>query len=631
MHNVGQMRKILWLTHMLLWSALFFSGCSGKQPVFQKLANEQTGIDFVNEIISTDSINVMTNPFIYNGGGIGIGDINNNGLADIFVAGNRISSKLFLNKGNMKFEDITNQAGVATERWATGISLADISLNGYLDIYVSVSGGAGAKDPDRANLLFLNNGDGTFTEAGESFGIADTGYTVHAVFLDYNLDDYLDLFLINNQEESFSREGKLRPKQDIPGSPNVDILYINNGDGTFTNVSEEAGIVKEGYSLGVAVDDINNDGWPDIFVSNDVLTNSQLWINNGDGTFTDKIAEYFPYTSYSGMGTDIGDITNDGWPDIIQTDMLPESEEERKKTLIEHGNQLYQKLAELGYSPQYMFNTLQINQGASSNGRVNFKEVAQRAGVDASEWSWAALFDDFDNNGWKDLLITNGFPKNLISTEYFIASQNPSLFGTEEARWQRRLALLENLESIEAINKLFRNNGDTTFTDKSSEWGFNTPGYSYGVATADLNLNGSLDLVIHNLNDSLSIYQNKVRDHATGRANYLQVKLHGSEKNPGAIGAKIRLFMGGSQQYRYISPYRGYMSSTDPVAHFGLGNAQKVDSLFVEWPVKGKVVLKNIEVNQRIDICYKKVLNNSQGCKESLFTEKNYLELPNDN
>lgn len=578
-----------------------------QDPVFTLLPPETTGVDFVNAVAESDSVDVSSHPFLYNGGGVAIGDINNDGLPDVYLIGNQVSSRLYLNQGNMRFKDITASSGTGTRRWASGAAMVDINHDGYLDIYISVTGGPGTDDASRANLLYLNNGDNTFREAAEEFGLADTGYTVQAAFFDYDLDGDLDVYLLNNYEKDFLRENTIRAKNDDPNSPRLDAFYRNNGDGTFTNVSRDAGITKEGYGLGIAVNDINNDGWPDVYISNDILTNDQLYVNNGDGTFTDMIAEWLNHTSYSGMGVDMADFNNDGWVDIVQVDMLPETEEEIEKTLINHGYSQYEKLQKLGYSPQYMYNTLQMNRGKYSYDNMIFSEISQKAGVQATGWSWAALLEDFNNDGHPDLLVTNGYPKNLISLDYFNALNDFGPFGTPESRRTRKRELLDELESLKLVNKLFENNGDLTFTDKSGYWGFDIPSYSYGAAASDLDGDGDLDLVISNLNDSPFIYQNQSINESGSRkqgSNFFQVKVIGPEKNPGSIGTKLKLVAGDTRQYQYISPYRGYISSNDNVAHFGLKERNRIDSLVVSWPGGSESILLNMSANQQITMHY---------------------------
>src|SRR5213080_875814 len=406
-------RRLLSLIASLL---LLLGGCHHEEGphLFTLLTPDQTGVTFANTITTNDSVNVQSDPYVYNGAGVAVGDIDNDGLPDLFFTGNMVSSCLYLNKGNMRFEDITASAGVNTNRWATGATMVDINNDGYLDIYVSVSGSEGSKGKDRANLLFINNGNHTFTEAAAQYGIADTGFTTHAVFLDYNGDGYLDLFLLNNSPQDFARGAAdthpLGVRSNSPGGWNK--LYRNNGDGTFTDVSREAGILRQvGYGLGVAVADLNRDGWPDLYVSNDVAPNDVLYVNNRDGTFTDRAGAWLKHTSFAGMGVDIADFINDGWPDILQMDMMPAALDRRKRMsgyLTEGGRM---EVRHRGFRDDYDVNSLQMSNGVTNNGAVMFSEIAHLAGLAYTDWSWSALFGDFDNDGYKDIVITNGYPK----------------------------------------------------------------------------------------------------------------------------------------------------------------------------------------------------------------------------
>src|SRR2546425_6356029 len=385
----------------------------GGPPLFKLLSQAQTGVTFANTITTTDSLNVQSDPYLYNGGGVAVGDINNDGLPDIFFAGRMVSGRLYLNKGKMRFADITASAGVTTPTWATGATMVDINNDGYLDIYVSVSGSERSQGKDRANLLFINNGDNTFTEAAARYGIADTGFTTNAVFFDYNGDGYLDLFLLNNSPKDFARGAAdthpLGVRSNSPASYNK--LYRNNGDGTFTDVSQEAGILRQvGYGLGVAVADLNGDGWPDLYVSNDVAPNDVLYVNNGDGTFTDKAGTWLKHTSYAGMGVDIADFNNDGRPDILQVDMMPAALDRRKRMsgYLTEGSRM--ELRHRGFRDDYDVNSLQMSNGVTNNGAVMFSEIAHLAGLAYTDCSWSALFGDFDNDGYKDIFITNGYP-----------------------------------------------------------------------------------------------------------------------------------------------------------------------------------------------------------------------------
>src|SRR5881398_719262 len=443
---------------------------AGDRPLFRLLSPAQTGVTFANTIATTDSVNVQTDVYLYNGGGVAVGDIDNDGLPDIFFAGNMVSSRLYLNKGNMRFEDITASAGVNTNRWATGATMVDINNDGYLDIYVSVSGSEGSKGKDRANLLYINNGNHTFTEAATQYGVADTGFTTHAVFLDYNGDGYLDLFLLNNSPKDFARAdvagNPTGRRGTTPGSYNQ--LYRNNCDGTFTNVSDQAGILRQiGYGLGVAVADFNGDGRPDIYVSNDVAPNDVLYINNGDGTFTDKAARWLKHTSLAGMGVDVADFNNDGWPDIVQVDMMPPNLARRKRMsgFLTYGGRV--ELHARGFRDDFDVNSLQLSNGLTQNGDVSFSEIGRLAGIAYTDWSWSALFADFDNDGYKDIFVSSGYPKAVNDFDYDMAVYRANRRGDTATEMKE----LRELRSYEVPSFVFRNNGDLTFTDMTKQWG----------------------------------------------------------------------------------------------------------------------------------------------------------------
>src|SRR5438132_2810763 len=380
--------------YLALVILFLLSGCTTEKreaPLFKLLNPNETGVKFANTITTSDSLNVQTDVYIYNGAGVAVGDINNDGLPDIFFAGNMVSSRLYLNKGGMHFEDITEKAGVTTKRWATGATMVDINNDGYLDIYVSVSGPEWSKPEDRANLLFVNNKDGTFTESAARYGIADTGFTTHAVFLDYDKDGCLDLFLLNNSPKDFARGiADTHPLGVQSSSPEgYNKLYRNNCDGTFTDVSRQSGILEQiGYGLGVVVADVNGDGWPDIYVSNDVAPNDVLYINNGDGTFTDKAGAWLKHTSFAGMGVDIADFNNDGRPDILQMDMWPATLERQKRMsgYLTYGGRL--DLRRRGFRDDYDVNSLQLSNGVTQHGDVLFSEIPGLAGVAYTDWSW---------------------------------------------------------------------------------------------------------------------------------------------------------------------------------------------------------------------------------------------------
>jgi len=570
----------------LLLPLLALVGCrSGERPVFELLAADRTGVAFANTITTSDSLNVQTDPYIYNGAGVAVGDVDNDGLPDLFFAGNMVSSRLYINKGDMHFEDVTKQAGVATNRWVTGVTMVDINNDGYLDIYASVSGPAWSAPETRANLLFINNRNRTFTEAAAQYGLADRGFTTHSIFLDYDGDGCLDLFVLNNSPADFSRSDlSAQPAgvhEETPDSYNQ--LYRNDCRGHFTNVSARAGILRvTGYGLGVAVADVNGDAWPDIYVSNDVVANDVLYINNRNGTFSNRAPQSLKHTSFAGMGVDIADFNNDGWPDVLQVDMLPRSLERRKRVL---GFATYNSVNELrsrGVREDYSANTLQLSNGVTSEGDVVFSEIGRLAGISHTDWSWSALFADFDNDGLKDIFIGNGYPKAVNDLDYMTTTTGAMRQGLRNATNRRALDNLQRLPGYDSPNYVFRNSGDLTFADKSAAWGVDQTGFSYGAAYADLNNDGRLDLVVSNIDSPAYIYQNVQR--AGDAHHWLAVKLDGVAPNRRAIGATVVLTAGGQKQRLYQSPSRGFMSSVDDRLHFGLGSLTRIDTLEVFWP-----------------------------------------------
>jgi hypothetical protein len=547
---------------------------------FQLLGARETGITFANTITTSDSLNVQNDVYVYNGAGVAVGDVDNDGLLDVFFAGNQVSSRLYLNKGQMRFEDVTERAGVGTTRWATGVTMVDINNDVYLDIYVSVSGPVRSSGASRANLLFINNGNRTFTESAAKYGIADTSFTTQAAWLDYNGDGCLDLFLLNNSPKDFSRGVTRQPMGIRPTTPeSYNELYRNNCNGSFTNVSSAAGILETaGYGLGVVVSDFNGDGWPDIYVSNDGPPNDVLYVNNGNGTFRNAAASSLRHTSQAGMGVDAADFNNDGWPDIIQVDMLPHDLNRRKRMsgFMTYGNLLDSRGR--GFRDDYAQNSLQLNSARTPAGDVVFSEISRLAGVSATDWSWSALFADFDNDGEKDIFIGNGYPKGVNDLDYASAA----IAALRRGDTSRAHALLKELPGINLPNYVFRNDGDLKFTDMSIGWGLDHPSFSYGAAYADLDNDGRLDLVVNNIDAPAFIYRNVLpRD---GAHHYLRVKLDGEPPNRRGIGATIGVFAGGRKQFVYQTPYRGFMSSVDDRPHFGLGRDTIVDSLTVSWP-----------------------------------------------
>ena len=452
---------------LLIFVSIVLAGCrdSTETKLFIPVATEVSGVTFANSITVGDSLSVLDFEYLYNGGGVAIGDINNDGLQDIYFTGNMATSRLYLNKGNLKFDDITDKAQVGTSNWANGVAMIDINQDGFKDIYVSVGGNRNTPEKDRHNLLFINNGDATFTESAAKFGLDDSGYGIQSVFFDYDLDGDLDMYQLRNAFVSYSRNAS-KPKLVNGEAASTDKLFRNNGDETFTDVSKDAGILIEGFGLGVAACDINEDGWPDIYVSNDFITNDLMYINNHDGTFTNRVSQYLKHQTFNGMGCDVADYNNDGHVDIVVLDMLPEDNKRWKLTSRGNNYDEFQNGIRLGYEHQYIRNTLQLN-----NGNGSFSEIGQIAGVEATEWSWSALFADYDNDGLKDLFITNGYKQDITNLDFVVYGDKYQTMGMPEADEQQRQALLNELPGIKVHNYMYKNRGDLTFIDESASVG----------------------------------------------------------------------------------------------------------------------------------------------------------------
>lgn len=560
-----------------------------------------TGITFVNQLTEDDSIfNPLDFDYLYNGAGVAVADLNNDGLPDLYFAGNMVSSRLYLNQGDFTFRDVTEGAGVGTEVWATGVTMVDINDDGLMDIYVAVAGQVPPEE--RKNLLFINqgpdeNGIPHFEERAEQYGLADTGYSTHAVFFDYDRDGHLDMYLLTNALELFSRN-LIRPKKVSGESQSTDRLYRNNGDGTFTDVSAEAGILIEGYGLGVVVSDLNGDGWPDIYVGNDFHTNDLVWINNQDGTFTNRAAEYLKHQTHNAMGVDVADINNDGLVDIMVLDMLPEDNYRQKMMLSGSNYEKFRMSLSYGYEPQYMRNTLQLNNGPGPTGHPTFSEIGQLSGVHQTDWSWAPLLADFDNDGFRDLFVSNGYRRDVTNLDFIVYTQQTAGLGREERNAALAHAMRE-LPEVEIPNYIFRNQGDLTFADVTREWGLDFPGFSNGAAYVDLDGDGDLDLVISNLDGPPVILENRAE--RLGH-NHLRLRFEGPPGNRHGLGAKVTVFAGDQLQFHEQTPYRGYKSTVEKVMHFGLGTAPQVDSLEIVWPDGRHQRLREVAVNQELRV-----------------------------
>ena len=629
--------------------------------LFTRVAASESGLRFNNEIVrfENDTFNSLSYDPMYNGAGVGIGDFNRDGRPDVFMTGNNVSSRVFLNRtaggrGNWKFEDVSENAGIRTDRWCTGVSVADVNQDGWPDVYVCVAGPhaagpleAGQDSSRRANYLFINEGGKPgdvprFSEKAAEYGLADTGFSTQAAFFDYDRDGDLDCYVLTNALE---RQGRnvIRPKRLDGSGPSTDRLYENCGLGTadrglknrdstknpksalpnpqFKNVSRQAGILAEGYGLGLCITDLNADGWPDVYCANDFISNDLAWINNGDGTFIDRSAELFKHTSYNSMGVDVADVNNDGLPDVMVVDMLPENNERQKMMLIKTNWEYFHLARQQGYQDEYVRNVLQLNlgegQGAGGRGQKPtsalppaprtllpaFAEIGQFAGVFRTDWSWAPLLADFDLDAYRDLVVTNGYRRDITNLDYAIylneaANRFPGAYANADFR-RETLAKLGELPENKLHNYAFRNRGDLTFEDQSLAWGLEEATYSNGAAYADFDGDGDLDLVFNNIDGEAGLYRNdRIQPGQSADANWLRLKLEAPAPNRDAFGATIRLALpNGQVLMQEAHPVRGYLSSVEPTWHFGLGETATVSGE-ITWPDGKRQRLSNLKTNQ---------------------------------
>jgi enediyne biosynthesis protein E4 len=580
---------------IVIIATILLNSCGNDtQTLFSELDADKTGINFRNLVVDDESLNGAQYIYFYNGAGVAIGDINNDGLEDIFFTGNMVKNRLFLNKGNFKFENITEKSHVAEKQgWCTGTSMVDINQDGFLDIYICRS--ADENPEKRKNLLFVNNGDLTFTEEAEKYGLADNGFSTHAAFFDFDKDGDLDCFVLNHSVAKYSTGVAENPELRKVRNPIYEDRLYRNDNGHFKDISEQAGIISNAlnFGLGVVASDFNDDGWPDLYVSNDFEESDYFYLNNKNGTFSESFAKCMNLTSLNTMGVDAADYNNDGLTDLVTLDMLPETNYLLKTHAGSNNFDKTNLLIKNGFQPQFSQNMLQRN-----NGDGTFSEVGQLAGISNTDWSWAALFCDFDGDTNKDLFVGNGFVKDFSDHDFINFSADKLAKGERLKPGDPVKKLLAEVPTLIIPNYVFKNSGNGQFENKTKEWGLDKPILSYGAAYADLDNDGDMDLVVNNTNDYASIYKNN--SGASLKNNFIRVKLEGSVQNRNGIGTKVKIYNKGHIYYQEQFPVRGYQSSVDQRLNFGLGQIKSIDSLVVIWPNDAYQVINNIPVNQTL-------------------------------
>jgi hypothetical protein len=587
---------------LLLAATIALAGCAREPQLFELLSPQRTGVTFANRLPDDTAFNILTYMYYYDGGGVAAGDVNNDGLPDLYFTSNGGPNRLYLNKGDYRFEDVTERAGVADpDGWKTGVTMADVNGDGYVDLYVAA---VEFLTMHGHNVLYVNNGDGTFTDRTKEYGLDFAGYSTQAAFFDYDGDGDLDMYLLNHSTH-IERTRSTHPQRSPRHARAGDRLYRNDG-GHFVDVSDQAHIYGgvEGYGLGVVASDLNGDGCPDLYIANDFQEDDFLYYNNCDGTFTESVATSVGHMSHASMGVDAADFNNDGRPDLMVLDMLPEQEKILKTSANAETYDVYHLKLEAGYHPQYARNTLQLNRG-----HKRFSEIGYLAGVHATDWSWAPLFADLDNDGYKDLFVTNGIYHRPNDLDYLAYVSNPVVQASlRDGMAGLARALVGKMPQIPIANYAYRNNRDLTFTNQAGAWGLAQPGFSNGATYVDLNNSGALDLVVNRIDAPAAIYRNRARE--LTKNHYLQVVLRGSGANTAGIGAKVVIRHRGMTQLLEQMPTRGFQSSVDPRLHFGLeggeggkgGDSTRIDSLLVIWPDRRYQVLTDVAVDRTLTL-----------------------------
>jgi hypothetical protein len=627
--KMNMLTKNKTLILFFVFPALLIMSCSDTRnntesketPFFRRIPSAQSGITFTNIVEENYEKNYFDKfAYVYNGGGVAVGDINNDGLQDIYFTGNEMPNKLYLNEGNLRFKDITESAGVnGGPGWDNGVTMVDINADGWLDIYIC-KGGFQDTDAERKNLLYINKGDLTFKEEAAVYGLDETGYSLHAAFFDMDNDNDLDAYITSRPDSFYLGLSQMVAGKKNPPEKCRDKLYRND-NGRFAEIGKQAGMGQNyGYALSVLTADLNGDGFQDVYISNDYADADYMYINQGNGTFRDEIKKAMNHLSLFSMGADIADINNDGYEDILVMEMLPEDYKRSKLSMPRMNVEGFWAVVDSGFHKQYMHNMLHLNQG-----NLFFSEVSQLAGISKSEWSWATLAADFNNDGLRDIFMANGYPRDVFDGDIeqrlgAYMNANRANYSSAEDFFRRGFkGFIELYKPIKVPNYLFKNEGGLQFSNVANRWGLSDSSFTNGAAIADLDNDGDLDLVMNNLYDEAFLYENMTDK----KNNYIRIKLIGPQKNPDGIGAKISLFSNGQQQYFEQKTVRGYLSSNEPFIHFGLGAHTKTDSIRVVWPDGRESLVKDVAINNVVSIDYKTAMPVQRPATEisTVFTE----------